>query len=87
MGACTQAEHAKTIKPVSHHAVQRAIIKDTKAVVQTEAIAPRVAQNQRDDGSPAKVRVRLQGGELEFVMNENVEEPWVCVGDQEMDGC
>ena len=85
MGACTQAEHAKTIKPVSHHAVQRAIIKDTKAVVQTEAIAPRVAQNQRDGGSPTKVRVRLHGCELE--MNENVEEPWVCVGDQEMDGC
>lgn len=80
MGACTQAEQNKTIKPVSHHAVQRAVIKDTKAVVQTEAIAPRVAQNQQDGGSATKVRVRLHP-QHDLEMNENVEEPWVCVGD------
>ena len=81
MGACTQAEHAKTIKPVSHNAVQRAVIKDTKTIVQTDAIAPRLAQNQNDGGSATKVRVRLHGGEFELEMNENVEEPWVCVGE------
>ena len=85
MGACTTAEQNKTIKPVSHNAVQRAIIKDTKAVVQTETIAPhfsqRVAQNAQDGGgSPTKVRVSLHP-QHELEMNEYVEEPWVCVGD------
>ena len=66
--------------------VQRAVIKDTKATVQTEAIAPRVAQNQVDLGSVTKIRVRIHP-QHELELNENVEEPWTCVGDGEIDGC
>ena len=44
MGACTQPESSKTIR-VAKPTIQRAIIKDTNAKVETEAIVPRVSNN------------------------------------------
>lgn len=85
MGACTGAEAGKTIRPVVRPA-QKAVIKDTKTEVKSETIAPRVSHNVQDGGSTLTVRVRLHPHH-ELEMNENVEEPWTCQGDQETDGC
>jgi len=85
MGACTGAEQTKSIKP-SIRSAQKAVIKDTKTTIVTEAIAPRVSQNTQEMGSSSKVRVRLHPSH-ELELNENVDEPWVCQGDQEGDGC
>ena len=52
----------------------------------TDAIVPRVQQNVADVNSSAKIRVRVHP-QHELELNENIEEPWVCMGDNEADGC
>lgn len=86
MGACTQAEAQKTIKPSKP--ISKAIIKDTKTQVVAQPIVPRAQQNAAlaDPDNKEKMRVRVHP-QHELELNENVEEPWVCMGEEEQDGC
>ena len=85
MGTCMATDANKSIKATGPRP-QKAVIKDTGAQVVTEAVGPRVAANAPDLGSADKLRVKIHPlHELE--LNDNIEEPWICMGDREADGC
>ena len=86
MGACQTAEQSKTIR-VARPQIQKAVIKDTNTQVVTDAVVPRVSQNQADLNTAAKVWVQVSIGRIELELNETIDEPWVCMGDNEADGC
>ena len=48
-------------------------------------MAPRASHNAQDLGGNTKMRVKVHLHELE--LNDNIEEPWICMGDHETDGC
>ena len=81
MGACAQAEAKTTIRQVK--APQKAVIKNTNAQVSSNPVLPRAPEAE---ATPAKIRVRTHPN-YELELNEAVEEPWVCMGDEEADGC
>lgn len=66
--------------------VQKAVIKNTNTAVITDAMVPRVRENVASTNSGAKVRTKCHP-QHELELNENIEEPWVCMGDEEEDGC
>ena len=53
----------------------------------TQVVQPRAAQQilAREEASNSKIRVSVHPYQLE--LNDIVEEPWVCMGDEERDGC
>ena len=86
MGACVGAEASKTIK-ASNMKPQKAVIRESSATVQTDTIAPRVGQNVADPNASNETRIRVKIHLHELVLNENVEEPWICMADSEAYGC
>ena len=86
MGACQTAEQSKTIR-VARPQIQKAVIKDTNTHVVTDAVVPRISQNQADLNTSAKVWVQVTLGRIELELNETIDEPWVCMGENEADGC
>jgi len=71
---------------VARPQIQKAVIKDTNTQVVTDAVVPRVQQNVADVNTSAKFRVKVHP-QHELELNENIEEPWICMGDNEADGC
>ena len=63
------------------------MIKDTNTHVVTDAVVPRISQNQADLNTSAKVWVQVTLGRIELELNETIDEPWVCMGENEADGC
>ena len=49
-------------------------------------MVPRMSREINDITTTTRVRVRTHP-QYELELNENVEEPWVCMGEEEEDGC
>ena len=85
MGACVGAEQSSTIKAKNIPKPQKAVIKDTSTTIVSQTVAPRALSNAPDIGGNDRVHVRVHLHELE--LNDNIEEPWVCMGENEEEGC
>ena len=79
MGACVQSEQQKTIRVA--RPTQKAVIKESSVKIVSEPVVATASEKaQAEPAASTKVRVRVHPSH-ELEKNDNVEEPWTCMGD------